>query len=130
MARGRHLGEIDGKWPNRLRELRERHSLSQQQVAAALGISYVQVGRIERGKSKLKPEYIEKLLPLIPVQPWDFLMDSPDKRTQMALALSRKLSADDHATWVAQGHVFVERRQGLAEEPAPFRREATRKKRP
>lgn len=61
MVRGRSLGPINGPWPNRLREMREEHRLSQQQVATALGISYVQVGRLERGYSKLKDEHLEKL---------------------------------------------------------------------
>jgi transcriptional regulator with XRE-family HTH domain len=120
-SRGRPLGEIDGKWPNRLRELRDRFHLSQQDIADALGISYVQVGRIERGRSKLKDEYIPRLMDIMPVQPWDFLVDGPEKRIQAALEISQRLTLHNFNAWIQLG-------RSLAEEATEFEAAAQRKK--
>ncbi len=54
----------------RLRELRKRRGLSLAKVAEYLGISAMQMSRIERGIDSLKVAYAKKLGQLYEV-PWD-----------------------------------------------------------
>jgi transcriptional regulator with XRE-family HTH domain len=49
------------RYPNRLRELRERHGLSQQAVAAAAAMSGAYYGALERGDKRINADTAERL---------------------------------------------------------------------
>jgi len=48
------------KYPNRLRELRSLRGLSQEELAAQVGISQTEVGKLETGKHQLKVEQLKR----------------------------------------------------------------------
>lgn len=129
MSRGRPLGEINGSWPNRLRELRLRFGLSQPDVGAALGVSYIHVGRLERGQSKLTDGHIAKLLELMPVEPWEFRLESPDTRTQRLLKVFRQMTALDQDRTVRMLEEMAKPAGALADEAVPFVPERRSRKR-
>ena len=76
----------------RLRETRDRRGLSQQAFADALGISRMQVGRIERGVNWLNLEYVDKLAKLLEVSP-AFLLCLDDS------AVHKPSAADEADRW-------------------------------
>lgn len=91
---GRSLGPKDGPYPNGLREARVAAGLSQGDVARALGVSYIQVGRIERGYTKLSPAHCARLQPILTTN-YDLLFSTEGERlleriTQLARRMTNK----------------------------------------
>jgi len=122
MARsGRPVGEITGKYPNRLRELRTLRDLDLKDIAIALDVTPTQAGRLERGISQLSKNQCEILGELLGVDPWFFYGDGPDARTQTMLDIFRGLPRPEQDRMIKLG-------LALAEPATPFVAAAARKK--
>ena len=57
----------------RVRELRDAHNWTQEQLAEAAGMNWLQVGHIERGASDPKLSTIAKLAKALGIHPADLL---------------------------------------------------------
>ena len=51
----------EGPLPNRIRELRDRRQMTQEELAAAIGTSKMQVSRLERGERRLTQSWMERI---------------------------------------------------------------------
>ena len=58
---------------NRIKELRKSRKLTQQELAAKVGISYTHLGRIENGGRGLDLEYIPAFASALGVKPYELL---------------------------------------------------------
>lgn len=61
------------KLPNRLRELREALGMSQQELADEAGCSKMQISTLERGRPSLDIVWMQRLAPILRVEPGDLL---------------------------------------------------------
>lgn len=61
----------------RLRELRERYPLTQDELAARVGITRAALSRIEAGKAEPRPSTIRKLAASLGVTPADLMAPRP-----------------------------------------------------
>jgi transcriptional regulator with XRE-family HTH domain len=59
--------------PNRLRELREALGMSQQELADEVGCSKMQISTLERGRPSLDIAWMQRLAPILRVEPGDLL---------------------------------------------------------
>lgn len=107
MGRGRPLGPIDGPYPNRLRVLRQAAGLSQEEVARALGVSYVQVGRIERGRTKLSVEHHARLGTVLSVNFDDLFVSGVERLDARLATFARRLSSQQKQQWLDLGEQLV-----------------------
>jgi len=57
----------------RLRAVRERAALTQRELAAKAGVTYVQISRIERGAAEPYPGTVRKLATALGVAPTDLM---------------------------------------------------------
>ena len=58
---------------NRIKELRQARKLTQQQLAEKVGLSYTNLGRIEKGERGLDMEYIPAFAAALDVKPYELL---------------------------------------------------------
>ena len=70
------------KLPNRLRELREARGMSQQELADEAGCSKMQISTLERGRPSLDIVWMQRLAPILRVEPGDLL--NPDDNSKAA----------------------------------------------
>lgn len=63
---------------NRIRELRLERSLSTVELAARVGTSNQQIGRLERGERRLTQDWMRRLAPALACEPWELLAEAPD----------------------------------------------------
>lgn len=63
-----------------LKQLRQKSGLKQYKIAEHLGISRVQYGNIEKGKSRISSEKIEKLSGLFNEEPMQILRAWEDSK--------------------------------------------------
>lgn len=68
--------------PNRLRELREARGMSQQELADEAGCSKMQISTLERGRPSLDIVWMQRLAPILRVEPGDLL--NPDDNSKAA----------------------------------------------
>jgi transcriptional regulator with XRE-family HTH domain len=68
--------------PNRLREWREARGLSQQELADEAGCSKMQISTLERGRPSLDIVWMQRLAPILRVEPGDLL--NPDDNSKAA----------------------------------------------
>ncbi len=61
--------------PTRLRELRERASFSQMELAERSGISRATIADLELGKRGARPKTRRKLAKALGVEPWELMSD-------------------------------------------------------
>jgi transcriptional regulator with XRE-family HTH domain len=61
--------------PTRLRELRERASYSQMELAERSGISRATIADLESGKRGARPKTRRKLAKALGVEPWELVSD-------------------------------------------------------
>ncbi|KEZ00638.1 XRE family transcriptional regulator [Sphingomonas sp. BHC-A] len=66
--------------PNRIRELRLLHNLTQEELADKVGISNVFLSEMERGKRRLSTHWMTKIAPHLKVAPAN-LLNEEDRRT-------------------------------------------------
>jgi transcriptional regulator with XRE-family HTH domain len=57
----------------RMRSVRERAALTQRELAAAAGVTYVQICRIETGKAQPYPSTVRKLAQALDVAPHELM---------------------------------------------------------
>jgi repressor LexA len=85
---------------NRLRELRKALGLTLNDVASAAGTSNQQLGMLERGERRLTIEWMQKLAPVLGVEPKDLLPDAGQPRFIPVVgyvgAGAQIFSIDDH----------------------------------
>ena len=98
---------------NRLRELRKALGLTLNDVASAAGTSNQQLGMLERGERRLTVEWMQKLAPVLGVEPRDLLPDGGKTRLIPVVGFvgagAQIFSIDDH-----------EKGAGLEEVDAPI----------
>jgi transcriptional regulator with XRE-family HTH domain len=68
-------------YSNILREKRIQHQMTQAELAEALGVSVITVGRWERGQSRPTTYYIKKLCQLFQATPEELALERKTKRT-------------------------------------------------
>jgi transcriptional regulator with XRE-family HTH domain len=68
--------------PNRLRELREARGMSQQELADEAGCSKMQISTLERGRPSLDIVWMQRLAPILRVEPGELL--NPDDNSRAA----------------------------------------------
>lgn len=61
VKRGRPGVAFKGRIPNRIREIRERRGITQQNLAKALDTDFQGIGKLERGENRLR---VDQLLPI------------------------------------------------------------------
>ena len=61
--------------PRRLRELRERASFSQMELAERSGVSRATIADLELGKRGARPKTRRKLARALGVEPWELVSD-------------------------------------------------------
>ncbi len=88
------MSEEQRKIGERIRELRKRKELSQDDLGALLGCGKVYIHYIETGKRKLKREMAEKLGSFFNLHP-TLLLD-PDLSVERIYLISQVLSQLDH----------------------------------
>jgi phage repressor protein C with HTH and peptisase S24 domain len=93
--------------PNRIRELRERQHMTQEELAAAIGTSKMQVSRLERGERRLTQSWMERIAQALQIHPAELLpavqtfpmgtpRGAPPSR-EAAAPVSEVAPAEDHA---------------------------------
>lgn len=58
---------------NRIKELRKKKKLTQQELAKLVGLDYTHIGRIENGERTLDVEYLERFAIALGVKPYELL---------------------------------------------------------
>lgn len=87
------------KYPNRLRECRERRGLTQESLAASAGCSVSHYKKLERGERQLTPKWLGKFSEILGITANDLLTSmSRESRRQGALAVATA-SAIQIAEW-------------------------------
>src|SRR5580704_14269687 len=76
------------RYPNRLRELRQHGGLSQQQVAAAAGISTAYYGALERGDKRINTDTASRLSGPLRCVAGDLLVGSGGVSVPLAIAVA------------------------------------------
>lgn len=76
--RGRPTTSIVGKYPNRIRAVRERRSMTQQDVAKAAATTHGTVGKLERGELQLKVHQLLAFARALKCDPARLLPDGGD----------------------------------------------------
>ena len=69
-----------------LRELRFRHNLTQEELAAITSVTQQYISRVEGGLTRVSPEYAEKLrqnFKLTLEQAWDMTQQGPEPKDRM-----------------------------------------------
>ena|SRR5215471_228051 len=120
MARGRPLGPMNGPYPNGLRKVREKAGLTQRDVAELLGVSYVQVGRIERGYNRLSADHCAKLVQVLGCE-LETLACADDVWQCRVLYLANQFTAKQKAQWLAMGRRLLVEKAVKGASVLPFR---------
>lgn len=71
----------------RIKELRERRGLTQEQLAELIGTTKQQLGRLEKGTRPLSNEWIEKIAGTLEVRPGELFNDFPEELEPKAQSL-------------------------------------------
>lgn len=58
---------------NRIKELRKKKKLTQQELAKLVGMDYTHIGRIENGERTLDVEYLDKFAQALDCEPYEIL---------------------------------------------------------
>lgn len=69
----RGITMVDKVIKNNIKELRKKKGLTQQQLAAKLGMSQVHLGRLETNARSMDLEQVEKIAAALGVKPFDVL---------------------------------------------------------
>lgn len=86
-----------------LARIREQRSMTQADLAAALGLSQAQVARIEKGKRILKLKHAQKAAEILNCDLLELLGESPrlTPKEEILLAHFRALSETDQDRWIS-----------------------------
>ncbi len=74
-----------GNINDRIKELRVKNSLTQSELAQRVGLTYIQIGRYEKGKSSPSADVLGKLADALGVSA-DFLMNGESDKVQQQLS--------------------------------------------
>ena len=77
-----NLGELEKKYRNRIRQIREERSLSLQNIADTCNTDSSNISRLETGDRKLNFEWMEKIAAALDCQPYDLLPNAPTLNDQ------------------------------------------------
>mgnify|MGYP000226750175 CR=1 FL=1 len=77
-----NLGELEKKYRNRARQIRETRSLSLQNSADACDTDSSNISRLETGDRKLNFEWMQKIAQALDCQPYDLLPNAPTLNAQ------------------------------------------------
>lgn len=58
---------------NRIRELRKKKNMTQQELAKLVNMDYTHIGRIEKGERTLDVEYLDIFAKALDCEPWEIL---------------------------------------------------------
>lgn len=95
--------------------------MSQKEVADALGVSYIQVRRIERGYTRLSPSHCAKLAPILTTN-YDLLFVTEAERLNERInALVRKMTNEQKRRYAERGERLLEASPGKATAARPRR---------
>lgn len=101
------------KLPNRLRELRERKGLTQQELADEVRCSKMQISTLERGRPSLDIVWMKRLAPYLDCEPGDLL--NPDDNSKAArdleehrlLELARRMNPELRDRFMSVGEALA-----------------------
>lgn len=77
-------------FPNRLKQLRKQHNLSQSQLAERVNLHYNHIGRYERGQSRPTSDALSRLAEALDVST-DYLLDGEEEEAAKASFSDREL---------------------------------------
>lgn len=101
---------------SRLRRLRQRHALTQEQFAESIGLNYKFYQQIEAGRKKqIWLETVERLAAGFALEPWQLLAPDEPAHTTIRSRTSKEETVEHRA---------------VAETAAPYLAKAARKKKP
>lgn len=84
---------------NRIKELRKKKNLTQQQLAELVGLDYTHIGRIEKGERTLDVEYLPIFAKALDCEPWEILpLDMQPKINPKDLELIKLLKTITKST--------------------------------
>lgn len=63
---------------NRIKELRQRRNLSQEQLGQSVGVQKAAISKLERGEAKLTQDYMEKIARALGCQLWELISEKPE----------------------------------------------------
>lgn len=69
----------------RLKELRQVNNLTQSELAERVGLSYIQIGRYEKGKSSPSSDILQKLAEVLNTST-DFIMNGKSEQVEAQLS--------------------------------------------
>lgn len=90
-----HCGHNALMGKNRIAELRKAAGLSQSELAAAIGTTLNNLGKLERGARRLNQDWIEKIAKALSIAPHELLLTDTISRQSDASANSEYVSAAD-----------------------------------
>lgn len=70
---------------NRIKELRSKNNLTQSELAERVGLTYIQIGRYEKGKSSPSADVLQKLADALNTST-DFLMNGSSELVEAQLS--------------------------------------------
>jgi len=85
--------------PNQIAKLRKERGLSQQQLADKLGVHWITVSKLERGKQKLTIEWMDRIAAALQVGRW-VLLGSTDPL--VTVPISGQLNIDGNISSIAE----------------------------
>ena len=86
---GRPLSEKQGRFPNRVRALRTKAGLTQQELADKLAMTNSPVAKLERGETRLHAPQIAKLAAIFHCHPIELILPlSADEREILRIVSS------------------------------------------
>lgn len=101
---------------NRVKEIRKSLGLTQEEFGRILGITYIQVGRLERGERQLREQTMQKYASKLneagyQIFPGDFIIDpdanQPGDKEKQLLENFRQMSERDQAVYLASAKAFL-----------------------
>lgn len=64
-----------GRYPNRIREIRERERVTQEELALRIGSNFQAIGKIERGETRLRLDHIVVIAQALRCHPAELVPD-------------------------------------------------------
>lgn len=109
---------------NRLKELRLKHNLTQEALAALVGTTKQTIGRLENGKRRLGEQWVRRIARALNEHPgelWQELPFAPTPRTLRLVEAFEMMDEDQQAT-------FVHIADALAQQPPTVKTAEKKKK--